>query len=340
MKRLATLLVVVAVLASFVAACAPTPQVIEKEVVVEKPVIETVVVEKEKVVEKPVVETVVVEKEVVVTATPEPEPESPTLARAQERGFLYVGNVQEPPFSYVNEEGEFAGIDADIARYIASELDVEELVSVHLAWDGLIPSLLAERTDMLACGMAVKPTRCEVVAFSNPYHITGPTALVEKGNPYDIHNFEDMAEHPDLIAGGVGGSFDVQVLREYLPEEQIRAYDDFSLLFEDMKAGRLDAAIATAPSLNDWVTGAGMEDKFELASPWEWPPGYFYPAGLVFRKEEQALADQASEILERMKEDGTLVQLAEQNGFPVEALAPLCSESDMGCAEYHCTEKE
>jgi len=67
MKRLATLLVVVAVLASFVAACgAPTPEVVEKEVVVEKPVIQTVVVEKK------VVETV----EVVVEPTPIPEPKT------------------------------------------------------------------------------------------------------------------------------------------------------------------------------------------------------------------------------------------------------------------------
>jgi hypothetical protein len=67
MKRLATLLVIVAALASFVAACAaPTPEVIEKEVVVEKPVVQTVEVEKEVVVEKPVVETVVIEKEKVV----------------------------------------------------------------------------------------------------------------------------------------------------------------------------------------------------------------------------------------------------------------------------------
>jgi peptide/nickel transport system substrate-binding protein len=66
MKKL-TLLNLFAVLALVLAACAaPTPEVIEKEVVVEKPVVETVVVEKEKVVEKPVVETVVVEKEVVV----------------------------------------------------------------------------------------------------------------------------------------------------------------------------------------------------------------------------------------------------------------------------------
>jgi peptide/nickel transport system substrate-binding protein len=59
-------LIALTVLSLLAACAAPTPEVIEKEVIVEKPVVETVVVEKEKVVEKPVVETVVVEKEVVV----------------------------------------------------------------------------------------------------------------------------------------------------------------------------------------------------------------------------------------------------------------------------------
>ena len=59
------------VLSLVLSACAaPTPQIIEKEVVVEKKVIETVEVEKEVVVEKPVVETVMIEK--VVTPTPAP----------------------------------------------------------------------------------------------------------------------------------------------------------------------------------------------------------------------------------------------------------------------------
>ena len=64
MKKLTALLLVLAVLA----ACAPpTPEIVEKEVVVEKPVVQTVVVEKEVVVEKPVVQTVVVEKVVKET---------------------------------------------------------------------------------------------------------------------------------------------------------------------------------------------------------------------------------------------------------------------------------
>ena len=79
MKRFTLLVYVVVSVSLVLAACAPpTPEVVEKEVVIEKPVVETVVVEKEKVVEKPVVETVVVEKEVVlekiVTPTPVPPP--------------------------------------------------------------------------------------------------------------------------------------------------------------------------------------------------------------------------------------------------------------------------
>ena len=65
MKKTLFSLVTIVTILSMLAACA-TPEVIEKEVVVEKPVVQTVVVEKEVVVEKPVVETVVVEKEVPV----------------------------------------------------------------------------------------------------------------------------------------------------------------------------------------------------------------------------------------------------------------------------------
>jgi hypothetical protein len=41
-----------------------------------------------------------------------------------------------------------------------------------------------------------------------------------------------------------------------------------------------------------------------------------------------------------MKTDGTLAQLAEKNGFPVEILAPPCAESDQGCMVYHCPDAE
>jgi len=86
-KRMLLLVTIVVVVTAGCAA--PAPEIVEKEVVVEKKVIETVVVEKEVVVEKKVVETVVVEKEipveVVVTATPEPkEPKTLVVAVSEQ----------------------------------------------------------------------------------------------------------------------------------------------------------------------------------------------------------------------------------------------------------------
>ena len=71
-KKWTTLMVLVAIVAVVLSACAaPTPEIIEKEVLVEKKVVETVIVEREVLVEKPVVETVIVEKEVAVEVTRE-----------------------------------------------------------------------------------------------------------------------------------------------------------------------------------------------------------------------------------------------------------------------------
>ncbi|MFQ5814611.1 MAG: hypothetical protein ACE5I2_15635, partial [Anaerolineae bacterium] len=79
-KFSALAMVILISLAWIAAGCgaAPTPQVVEKEVPVEKKVVETVIVEKEVPVEKEVV------KEIVVTATPEPKPVVLRRARSQD----------------------------------------------------------------------------------------------------------------------------------------------------------------------------------------------------------------------------------------------------------------
>jgi len=124
MKRLVTLLLVVVVLASFVACAAPTPQVIEKEVIVEKEVPVTVVVEKEVIVEKPVVETVVVEKEVAVEVkkttvefwTTDNEEDRVNVYEAVAAGFM----AEHPEIEVRIVPIEEAGISQRIATAMAA----------------------------------------------------------------------------------------------------------------------------------------------------------------------------------------------------------------------------
>jgi peptide/nickel transport system substrate-binding protein len=93
LKRITLLANILIIAGLALSACAPsTPQVVEKEVVVEKPVVETVVVEKEKVVEKPVVETVIIEKEKVVEKVVTPTPPS-------KKGGTFVTSIEGDPAS-------------------------------------------------------------------------------------------------------------------------------------------------------------------------------------------------------------------------------------------------
>ena len=106
-KKWTSLSALVMIVSLVLSACAaPTPEVVEKQVVVEKPVVQTVVVEKEKVVEKPVVETVEVVKEVpvekvvketvVVQVTPTAAPVAPGAALPRQETLYFNGQQWNP----------------------------------------------------------------------------------------------------------------------------------------------------------------------------------------------------------------------------------------------------
>ena len=109
-----TVLSLLVVLATLAACAPPTPVVVEKEVIVEKPVVETVEVVKEVVVEKLVVETVEVVKEVVVEKPVEvtkivekpvevTPPPKVTVTLAYNRFFTMSFGPAPPPLDFLRE---------------------------------------------------------------------------------------------------------------------------------------------------------------------------------------------------------------------------------------------
>jgi len=156
MRKL-TLLNLFAVLALVLAACAqPTPEVIEKEVVVEKPVIQTVVIEKEVVVEKPVIQTVVVEKEVAVIkevtpVLPSKYNEAPMLKEMVDKGELPPVDERLPDeplvVDVVEEIGQYGGVwrrgflgPADANNYVRVVFD--GLVRYSPGGDKVVPQIV------------------------------------------------------------------------------------------------------------------------------------------------------------------------------------------------------
>jgi len=99
----------------------------------------------------------------------------------KKRGYLIVGTEATfPPFEFVDEKTkEIVGFDIDIAREIAKALGVKLKVE-DIAFDGLIPSLLTKKIDLIAAAMTITPERAKVVSFSDPYFTAGQVIVVEK----------------------------------------------------------------------------------------------------------------------------------------------------------------
>ncbi len=142
------------------ASCAaPTAQVIEKEVPVEKIVKETVIVEKEVPVEKVVKETVITEKQVavekVVTATPVPVKykEAPMLAELVKAGKLPPVDERLPVdplvLEPVDQIGKYGGILTQLSTNgtnfgVGGYWWVENFIKWKRDWSGHRPNLITQ----------------------------------------------------------------------------------------------------------------------------------------------------------------------------------------------------
>ena len=86
---------------------------------------------------------------------------------AENKVYLVGTNAEYPPFEYV-ENGEVAGLDADIIKEAAKRLGIE-YKWLNTNFDGLIPALQTKKVDLVIAGMSITPERAKAVNFSVPY---------------------------------------------------------------------------------------------------------------------------------------------------------------------------
>ena len=73
-----------------------------------------------------------------------------------------------PPYSFIEKDGSSKGFDVESVQWIADKMGFDVKIQ-PLAWDGMIPALMAKKIDMVYSGMTITPERKEQVNFSNPY---------------------------------------------------------------------------------------------------------------------------------------------------------------------------
>ncbi|MBQ9937109.1 MAG: transporter substrate-binding domain-containing protein [Oscillospiraceae bacterium] len=81
--------------------------------------------------------------------------------------LVIATNAAFAPYEFV-VGNEFAGIDIEIVKLIAAELNMEVVIK-DMAFESVVTSIGKNGVDMAASGLTISPARAKIVNFSNPY---------------------------------------------------------------------------------------------------------------------------------------------------------------------------
>ncbi|MGO4842112.1 transporter substrate-binding domain-containing protein, partial [Rhizobiaceae sp. 2RAB30] len=109
------------------------------------------------------------------------------LVETYKRDGVRVGLAGYAPYGYKQPDGTFTGEQAEVARHTLEALGIENIEFVVMDFGALIPALVADRIDLAAAGIYVRPERCAQVLFAEPTFGQGAAYVVKAGNPKNLH---------------------------------------------------------------------------------------------------------------------------------------------------------
>ncbi len=95
-----------------------------------------------------------------------------------------------PPYEYIDENGQPAGVDIDLAQMVADKLGVE-LEVLDMDFNLLVDSLKGGKGQLIAAAMSSTPERASQIDFSVAYHSDGQCLMIPKGS--EIQSADDLA---------------------------------------------------------------------------------------------------------------------------------------------------
>ena len=262
-----------------------------------------------------------------------------TLERLRREGVVTIGYTSEVPWMYIDESGKLTGIAIEEARHLFNRLGVPELRGIDTEWASLIPSLQTGRIDGITAGMAILSKRCKQINFANPTLSMGSAIVVEAGNPFDIHGYQDAGDNPEVRVGVIPGGQETTYFRVHgVSDDRMTKFTLPNDLFQALIAGRIDTFALTSITVQEKLKQLGPDSGLERAMPMEdvYIDGKlqkFY-TGAGFRKEDTELLAAYNAALADFVGSPEHMALVEPFGItsaeappnPPKSAAELCAE--------------
>ena len=159
------------------------------------------------------------------------------LAYVKEKGVLVVGITDFAPMDYKNEDGEWIGFDADMAKGFAEKLGVE-VEFVEIDWDNKILELDGKTIDCVWNGMTLTDEVKAAMDCSNAYCNNAQIVIVPANKADDYQTVESLEGLAFAVEAGSAGEAAVTDLG--LDCTPVKAQSDALM---EVAAGTSDAAV-------------------------------------------------------------------------------------------------
>ena len=120
------------------------------------------------------------------------------------KGTLIVGITDFAPMDYKDENGEWIGYDADLAKEVAKSLGVD-VEFVEIDWDNKILELQNKSIDVVWNGMTLTPEVTNAMECTKAYLNNAQVVVVNKDKADEITSVEAAADLSFAVESGSAG---------------------------------------------------------------------------------------------------------------------------------------
>jgi lysine-arginine-ornithine-binding protein len=229
-----------------------------------------------------------------------------TPAFAKDATVLRLGiDPTYPPMDVKMPDGTVTGFDVDLANEICRR------IAMHCQWvemefSGMIPALQARKIDAIISSMAITEKRMQQIAFSTKLFQFKSRLIAKTGAPVTV-SAEGL--RGKRIGVQSGTQFETYAQKNWQPGGvEVVAYQSQEGVFQDLEAGRLDAALLGSVEADNGFlkTPRGKGFGF-VGGPLEMGD---HGTGIGLRKDDAALKASIDSAITGMRADGTYQKIA------------------------------
>ena len=217
--------------------------------------------------------------------------------------LIMATNAAFPPYEMTDDNGNYIGIDVEVAQAIADKLGLE-LVIDNMEFTAALEAAQQGKADMVMAGVTVNEDRLAVMDFSDSYATGIQVVIVKEGSDVTMDNLGEMMIGTQLGTTGYIYASDTPDNGGY-GEDHVIGYDNGITAVQALMNDQIDAVIIDNAPAQEFVKanpGLTLLDG-------EWALENY---AIGFEKGNTELVEAVNEALVELIADGTVQAIVDK----------------------------